>query len=84
MDPLTPVHGTATLFVTIAFLGKVHVPVDDSILTGGRESDTDNHPAFAHMMGILLLPVALIAVNTVLTALRANGTVLALGVWTIR
>ena len=66
-------------FVTIAFLGKVQVPVDDSILTGGRESDTDNPPAFAHVMGILLLPVALIAVNTILTTLRANGTVPAEG-----
>lgn len=62
-------------FVTVTFLGKVHVPVDDSILTGGRESDTDDPPAFGHVLGILLLPVALIAINTVLTTLRANGTV---------
>ncbi len=61
--------------VTIKALGKVYVPIDDSILTGGREPDADNPPAFGHVLGILLLPVVLIAINTILTTLRANGTV---------
>ena len=28
--------------VTVGWLGKVYVPVDDSVLTGGREADTEN------------------------------------------
>ncbi len=61
--------------VTTAWLGKVQVPVDDSVLTGGRAADTDNPPAFAHVLGILLLPLVLIGANTVLTTLRTNGTI---------
>jgi gluconate:H+ symporter, GntP family len=45
------------------------------VLTGGREADTDNPPAFWHVLGILLLPLVLIGTNTVLTTLRANGTI---------
>jgi len=61
--------------VTTAWLGKVHVPIDDSVLTGGREADADHPPAFAHVLGILLLPLVLIGANTVLTTLRTNGTI---------
>lgn len=61
---------------TTAWLGKVHVPVDDSVLTGGRDdTGPENPPAFAHVLGILLLPVLLIAANTVLTTLRTNGSI---------
>ena len=67
--------------VTIAWLGKVYVPIDDSVLTGGREADTDNPPAFGHVLGILLLPLVLIGANTVLTTLRTNGTIDEEGAW---
>jgi GntP family gluconate:H+ symporter len=67
--------------VTLAWLGKVYVPIDDSVLTGGREADTDNPPAFWHVLGILLLPLVLIGANTVLTTLRANGTIDEEGGW---
>ncbi|MCW2738645.1 MAG: GntP family permease [Nocardioides sp.] len=65
--------------VTTSWLGKVHVPIDDSVLTGGREPDEGSAPAFAHVLGILLLPLVLIGVNTVLTTLRANETIAAEG-----
>jgi GntP family gluconate:H+ symporter len=61
--------------VTVSWLGKVHVPIDDSVLTGGREPDAGDRPAFAHVLGILLLPLVLIGANTVLTTLRANETI---------
>jgi GntP family gluconate:H+ symporter len=61
--------------VTTMWLGKVDVPVDDSVLTGGRQADPDNPPGFAHVLGILLLPVVLIGANTVLTTLRTNGSI---------
>ena len=62
--------------VTTTWLGKVHVPIDDSVLTGGRELDPDApKPAFAHVLGILLLPLVLIGANTVLTTLRANESI---------
>lgn len=61
--------------VTTTVLGKVHVPIDDSVLTGGREADEGDPPAFAHVLGILLLPLVLIAGNTILTTLRTNGSV---------
>ncbi|WP_245734865.1 GntP family permease [Nocardioides exalbidus] len=62
--------------VTTSWLGKVHVPIDDSVLTGGREDvSEDARPAFAHVLGILLLPVLLIAGNTILTTLRTNETI---------
>ncbi|WP_241005457.1 GntP family permease [Nocardioides sp. zg-1228] len=61
--------------VTTAWLGKVDVPIDDSVLTGGREADTANPPGFAHVLGILLLPVLLIAANTIFTTLRTNGSI---------
>jgi GntP family gluconate:H+ symporter len=62
--------------VTTLWIGKVDVPVDDSVLTGGgdREDPTDP-PGFAHVLGILLLPVVLIGANTVLTTLRTNGSI---------
>jgi GntP family gluconate:H+ symporter len=61
--------------VTTAWLGKVHVPIDDSVLTGGREADTDDPPAFGHVLAILLLPLVLIGLNTVFTTLRTNGSI---------
>ena len=61
--------------VTVNVLGKVHVPINDSVLTGGRETEETERPAFAHVLGILLLPLVLIAVNTILTTLRANGSI---------
>ncbi|MCF6376463.1 GntP family permease [Nocardioides KLBMP 9356] len=61
--------------VTTAWLGKVHVPINDSVLTGGREAEHEDPPGFGHVLGILLLPLVLIGANTVLTTLRANGTV---------
>ncbi|GAA5109006.1 GntP family permease [Alloalcanivorax gelatiniphagus] len=61
--------------VTTAWLGKVHVPIDDSVLTGGREAETENPPAFGHVLAILLLPLVLIGANTVLTTLRTNGSI---------
>ena len=65
--------------VTTTWLGKVYVPIDDSVLTGGRDTDTDNPPAFGHVLGILLLPLVLIGANTVLTTLRTNETIEAEG-----
>lgn len=61
--------------VTLGALGKVHVPIDDSVLTGGREADTEHRPSFAHVLAILLLPLVLIGANTVLTTLRTNGSI---------
>src|SRR6476469_5667181 len=65
--------------VTTAWLGKVHVPINDSVLTGGRDADQDsahdNPPNFAHVLAILLLPLVLIGANTVLTTLRTNGSI---------
>ena len=65
--------------VTTTWLGKVYVPIDDSVLTGGRDTDADNPPAFGHVLGILLLPLVLIGANTVLTTLRTNETIEAEG-----
>ncbi|WP_229856710.1 GntP family permease [Nocardioides flavus (ex Wang et al. 2016)] len=65
--------------VTIGWLGKIHVPVDDTVLTGGRGVDEGDRPAFAHVLAILLLPLVLISLNTVLTTLRANETIAAEG-----
>ncbi len=62
--------------VTVNVLGKVHVPIDDSVLTGGRDREADAEvPSFGHVLGILLLPLVLIGANTILTTLRANGSV---------
>ncbi|WP_249216537.1 GntP family permease [Nocardioides palaemonis] len=61
--------------VTVGALGKVHVPIDDSVLTGGREADTEHRPSFGHVLAILLLPLVLIGANTVLTTLRTNGSI---------
>ncbi|GAA1934550.1 GntP family permease [Nocardioides hwasunensis] len=61
--------------VTIGWLGKVHVPIDDSVLTGGRETDESRRPAFGHVLAILLLPLVLIGLNTVFTTLRTNGSI---------
>ena len=61
--------------VTVGWLGKIYVPIDDSVLTGGREPDSSNPPAFAHVLSILLLPLVLIGANTVLTTLRTNGSI---------
>ncbi len=66
--------------VTTAWLGKVHVPIDDSVLTGGREtrarqtrrpSPRARHPAAARCV--------LIGANTVLTTLRTNESIAAEG-----
>jgi GntP family gluconate:H+ symporter len=65
--------------VTIGWLGKIQVPIDDSVLTGGREPDEGDRPAFAHVLAILLLPLVLISLNTVLTTLRASETIAAEG-----
>jgi GntP family gluconate:H+ symporter len=65
--------------VTLGWLGKIHVPIDDSVLTGGRAADEGDRPAFAHVLAILLLPLVLIGLNTVLTTLRANETIAAEG-----
>jgi GntP family gluconate:H+ symporter len=65
--------------VTLGWLGKVHVPIDDSVLTGGRTPDEGDRPAFVHVLAILLLPLVLISLNTVLTTLRANETIEAEG-----
>ncbi|WP_242498022.1 GntP family permease [Nocardioides glacieisoli] len=65
--------------VTTAWLGKVHVPIDDSVLTGGRDAEHDNPPGFGHVLGILLLPLVLIGANTVLTTLRTNESIAAEG-----
>jgi GntP family gluconate:H+ symporter len=65
--------------VTLGWLGKVHVPIDDSVLTGGRTPDEGDRPAFVHVLAILLLPLLLISLNTVLTTLRANETIEAEG-----
>lgn len=65
--------------VTTAWLGKVHVPIDDSVLTGGRDAEHDNPPSFGHVLGILLLPLVLIGANTVLTTLRTNESISAEG-----
>ncbi|NPD03753.1 GntP family permease [Nocardioides sp. zg-1308] len=61
--------------VTITWLGKVQVPIDDSVLTGGQQADHDNPPAFWHVLAILLLPLVLIGANTILTTLRTNGSI---------
>ena len=61
--------------VTTTWLGKVHVPIDDSVLTGGREVEEGTRPAFGHVLGILLLPLVLIGANTVLTTLRTNESI---------
>ena len=61
--------------VTRAWLGKVYVPIDDSVLTGGREIEEGDRPAFGHVLGILTLPLVLIGANTVLTTLRTNGSI---------
>ncbi|WP_257029630.1 GntP family permease [Nocardioides cavernae] len=61
--------------VTTSWLGKIHVPIDDSVLTGGREADHDDPPSFGHVLAILLLPLVLIGLNTVLTTLRTNGSI---------
>jgi gluconate:H+ symporter, GntP family len=65
--------------VTLGWLGRIHVPIDDSVLTGGRQPDEGDRPAFVHVLAILLLPLVLIGLNTVLTTLRANETVAAEG-----
>lgn len=65
--------------VTLGWLGKIHVPIDDSVLTGGRAPDEGDRPAFVHVLAILLLPLLLISLNTVLTTLRANETIEAEG-----
>ena len=51
------------------------------MLTGGREADTDNPPAFGHVLAILLLPLVLIGANTILTTLRTGGTIDEDGAW---
>lgn len=62
---------------TRAYAGKVMVPVDDSILRGTstEQPSESERPSFAHVLAILLIPLALIAFNTVLTTMRASGTI---------
>ena len=61
--------------VTMAALGKVHVPVDDSVLTGGKKVEEGTPPSFFHVLAILLLPLVLIGANTVSTTLRTNESI---------
>jgi GntP family gluconate:H+ symporter len=70
--------------VSQRWLSKIMVPVKDSVLVGGSgaeptELDDDagdvHPPSFAAVLGILLLPLVLIAMNTTLTTLRAAGVV---------
>lgn len=62
------------------YAGKIDVPIDDSFLTGRKagEEDTDvRHgtlPSFGLVLFILLLPLVLIALNTVSTTLVEGGT----------
>jgi len=66
--------------VSQRFLSKIYVPVKDSILVGNAGAEPTEldegagdvaPPSFASVIGILLLPLALIAMNTTLTTLRA-------------
>ncbi|MGB3761921.1 MAG: gluconate:H+ symporter [Ornithinimicrobium sp.] len=70
--------------VTTAYAGKIMVPINESMLVGGKSgepSDLDEDagdvtpPSFVAVLAILLLPVLLIAMNTTLTTLRAAGTI---------
>ncbi|WP_426241292.1 GntP family permease [Nocardioides sp. LHG3406-4] len=61
--------------------GKIDVPIDDSLLTGrkaGEEEKADERPgplpSFGLVLFVLLLPLLLIAFNTVLTTLVQGGT----------
>ncbi len=66
------------------YAGKIFVPVDDSLLTGRAAGDerepTGPAPSFGHVMSILLLPLVLIALNTVASTLVTAGTVSESGV----
>ncbi len=60
--------------------GKIFVPVDDSLLTGRRADDDSPQeavtpPGFGLVLFVLLLPLLLIALNTVFTTLLTAGTV---------
>lgn len=62
---------------TLGYGGKVMVPIDDSVLTGGDDHDgsTARPPSFAHVLFILILPLILIGGNTIITTLRATGSI---------
>jgi GntP family gluconate:H+ symporter len=65
---------------TKVYAGKIYVPIDDSILTGGKPPETEGEggraaPGFGLVLSLLLLPLLLIGVNTVLTTLRTAGTI---------
>ena len=64
--------------VTTAWLGKVHVPFDDSVLTGGRDgrAATPARPS-PTCSASSCLPLVLIGANTVADTLRTNGTIAA-------
>ena len=59
--------------------GKVFVPIDDSLLTGraaGEEQEPAGPPpSFGLVITILLLPLALIALNTIASTLVTAGSV---------
>jgi len=69
--------------------GKIYVPIDDSLLTGRRPDEpsdgggtataTDTRtgapPAFGLVLVVLLMPLALIALNTIVTTLVTAGTI---------
>ena len=61
------------------YAGKIFVPVDDSLLTGraaGEEREQrGTPPSFGLVLFVLLLPLGLIALNTVFTTLLTSGTV---------
>ncbi|QZY28422.1 GntP family permease [Nocardioides coralli] len=66
---------------TKLYAGKIFVPVDDSLLTGHKPGDPDDPtergtpPGFGLVLAVLLLPLGLIALNTVLTTLMTAGTI---------
>ena len=61
------------------YAGKIDVPIDDSLLTGrkaGQEQEGRRGPlpSFGLVLLVLLLPLLLIALNTVFTTLIQGGT----------
>ena len=61
------------------YAGRIHVPIDDSLLTGRRPGEDEKErtgtlPSFGLVLLVLLLPLLLIALNTVLTTLVQSGT----------
>ncbi len=61
------------------YAGRIHVPIDDSLLTGRKPGEeekprTGTLPTFGLVLFVLLLPLLLIALNTILTTLVQSGT----------